>query len=80
MRRGRSAANERASFDPLTFNIVKALIVYKVYADRFDFFELFSQYSIAKVDASVPGHWGGMLTGTAIGVIGTLYEAILRRH
>lgn len=74
------AASGRASFDPLTFNIAKALLVYKVYVDHFNFFDLFSNYAIAKVDASVPGHWGGMLTGAAIGVIGTLYEAILRRH
>jgi len=70
----------RASFDPLTFNIAKALIVYKVYVERFTFFDLFSIFTIAQVNDAVPGHWGGMLTGTAIGVIGTLYEAILRHH
>ncbi|KAJ5974099.1 hypothetical protein N7481_011309 [Penicillium waksmanii] len=81
VRRGRSsAASDRASFDPLTFNIAKALLVYKVYVDHFGFFDLFSHYTIAKVNVSVPGGWGGMLTGTAIGVIGTLYEAILRRQ
>jgi hypothetical protein len=82
VRRGRSSsvASDRASFDPLTFNIAKALLVYKVYVDHFGFFDLFSHYTIAKVNASVPGHWGGMLTGTAIGVIGTLYEAILHRQ
>ncbi|KAJ5099331.1 hypothetical protein N7532_006332 [Penicillium argentinense] len=79
VRRGRSAAAERASFDPLTFNIAKALLVYKVYVDRLSF-SLYSNFTIARVNASVPGHWGGMLTGTAIGVIGALYEAILRRH
>lgn len=81
VRRGRSSpASERASFDPLTFNIAKALLVYKVYVDHFGFFDLFSHYTIAKVDTSVPGGWHGMLTGTAIGVIGTLYEAILCRQ
>ncbi|KAJ5577712.1 uncharacterized protein N7459_006676 [Penicillium hispanicum] len=77
-RRTRSASS-RASFDPLTFNIAKALLVYKVYADQYTFYDLLGKTAIEKVDASVPGHWAGMLTGTAIGVIGTLYEAILRR-
>ncbi|KAJ5408189.1 hypothetical protein N7509_002072 [Penicillium cosmopolitanum] len=78
--RSSSAAADRASFDPLTFNIAKALLVYKVYVDHLGFFDLFSHYTIARVNASVPGGWGGMLTGTAIGVIGTLYEAILHRQ
>ncbi|KAJ5908088.1 hypothetical protein N7495_000770 [Penicillium taxi] len=76
---GLRPTSSRASFDPLSFNIAKALLVYKVYADHFSYFDLFSSYSIRKVRFSVPGQWQGMLTGTAIGVIGTLYEAILRR-
>ena len=77
-RRTRSASS-RASFDPLTFNVAKALLVYKVYADHYTFCGLFSNFAIEKVNVSVPGHWAGMLTGTAVGVIGTLYEAILQR-
>lgn len=78
VRRGRSAASSRASFDPLAFNIAKALLVYKVYADHYTFCDMFSNFAIEKVNVSVPGQWAGMLTGTAIGAIGTLYEAILR--
>ncbi|KAJ5619490.1 hypothetical protein N7510_003474 [Penicillium lagena] len=76
-RRTRSASS-RASFDPLTFNIAKALLVYIVYAGHFTFWDVFSHYTVQKVNVSIPGEWSGMLTGTAIGVIGTLYEAILR--
>lgn len=76
-RRGRSASSQ-ASFDPLTFNIAKALLVYKVYADNYTFCGLFSTFAIDKVNTSVPGQWAGMVTGNAIGVIGALYEAILR--
>ncbi|KAJ5183143.1 hypothetical protein N7492_000759 [Penicillium capsulatum] len=76
-RRGRSASSQ-ASFDPLTFNIAKALLVYNVYALHYSFRGLFSNFAIEKVNVSVPGQWAGMLTGNAIGVIGTLYEAILR--
>jgi len=78
VRRGRLAAT-RASFDPLTFNIAKALLVYKVFVDHFNYFDLYSNYTILKVNAVIPGGWKGMVTGSAIGVIGTLYEAILRR-
>jgi hypothetical protein len=76
-RRTRSASS-RASFDPLTFNIAKALLVYIVYAGHFTFWDVFSHFTVQKVNVSVPGEWSGMLTGTAIGVIGTLYDAILR--
>lgn len=77
-RRGRSASN-LASFDPLSFNIAKALLVYKVYADHYTYAGIFSIYAVSKVNRCIPGQWKGLLTGSAIGVIGTLYEAILRR-
>ena len=76
--RGASPA-KKTNFDPLSFNITKALIVYLVYARQFTFWDVYSTFSVDKVNMSVPGQWAGMLTGTAIGVIGTLYEAILRK-
>ncbi|KAL4888381.1 hypothetical protein BDV59DRAFT_188737 [Aspergillus ambiguus] len=69
----------QASFDPLSFNIAKALVSYLVYANRCTLWNLYSPYSVAKVNASIPGRWPGLLTGSAIGVVGTLYEAILRK-
>ncbi|KAJ5698361.1 hypothetical protein N7462_000366 [Penicillium macrosclerotiorum] len=78
VRRGRSAASHQANFDPLSFNIAKALLVYKVYVDHYSFHGLFSNYAIEKVNVAIPGQWAGMLTFTAIGAVGTLYEAILR--
>jgi hypothetical protein len=75
-RRSRAA---QANFDPLSYNIAKALFAYLVYAQRFDFWDLYSRFSIAKVNAAVPGQWAGVVAGSAIGVIGTLYEAILRK-
>lgn len=78
VRRGRSAS-ALASFDPLTFNIAKALLVYNVYADHYSYCDVFSNFAIEKVNVAVPGQWAGMMTGTAIGAIGALYEAILRR-
>jgi hypothetical protein len=77
-RRGRSAANT-APFDPLTFNIAKALLVWKVYVENFTFWGLYSTIAVNKVNAAIPGNYYGMWTGAAIGVIGSLYDAILRR-
>lgn len=74
-----SRAAQSTTFDPLSFNIAKALIAYLVYAKHFTFWDLFSVFSVEKVNASVPGQWTGILTGTAIGLVGTLYEAILRQ-
>ncbi|KAJ5794553.1 hypothetical protein N7457_001152 [Penicillium paradoxum] len=77
-RRSRSAP-KLAQFDPLTFNIVKALLVHCVFGNNFNFFGLYSDFAIRKVIESVPGASAGLLTGTAIGGIGALYEAILHR-
>lgn len=76
--RGR-AASGRTSFDPLSFNIAKALVAYQVYGERCTTFGVYSGYSVSRVNASLPGHWSGVLTMSAIGVVGTLYEAILRK-
>ncbi|KAJ5164817.1 uncharacterized protein N7500_006647 [Penicillium coprophilum] len=75
-RRTRSAPN-LAQFDPLTFNIVKALLVHLVFGKGFNFFGFYSGYALEKVIDSVPGGDLGLLTGTAIGGVGALYEAIL---
>ncbi|RHZ69906.1 hypothetical protein CDV55_107166 [Aspergillus turcosus] len=75
-RRGHKA---RPEFDPLSFNIAKAVIAYVVYAHHFTFMGLYSNFSIERVNVSVPFHWPGMLTTAAIGTVGTLYEAILRK-
>ncbi|KAL4876581.1 hypothetical protein BJY04DRAFT_140754 [Aspergillus karnatakaensis] len=66
-------------FDPLSFNISKAIITYLVYAHGFTFWSVYSSYSIQTVNASIPFQYAGILTGTAIGTVGTLYEAILRK-
>ncbi|RAL07243.1 uncharacterized protein BO97DRAFT_429538 [Aspergillus homomorphus CBS 101889] len=77
-RRQRAAA-QLASFDPLTFHIAKALIGYLVYTGKFTFWGLFHEAAIEDINSAIPGHWPGVITGSAIGVITTLYEAILRR-
>lgn len=74
-----SAAASHATFDPLVYNIAKALVSYLVYANHFTFWETFSHYSLEKVNVSIPGQWPGLVTGSAIGILTSLYEAILKK-
>ena len=76
--RGRTSSRQ-STFDSLSFNIAKALIAYKVYGDGFTFWDVYSPFSVARVNAALPGQWGGIFTGALVGVVGTLYEAILRK-
>jgi hypothetical protein len=78
VRKTRSSPN-LAQFDPLSFNIAKALLVYIVFGNDFKFWGVFSTFALRKISASVPGGTFGLYTGTAVGAIGSLYEAILRR-
>ena len=70
-------ALERAESDAR--DIAKALIAYLVYGKHFSFWDVYSDLSIEKVNAAVPGQLNGMFTGTAVGAVGTLYEAIVRK-
>lgn len=66
-------------FDPLAFNVVKALATYLVYSQGATFGGVIGQDSIDTVRASVPGGAGGILIGAAIGGLTSIYEAILRK-
>lgn len=74
-----AAARQATSFDPLVYNIAKALITYFVYANHFTFWSSFSHFSIEKVNVAIPGQWPGLLTASAIGILVSLYEAVLRK-
>lgn len=78
--RTRSRAHEKAEHvvDPLAFSIVKALVSYLVYAQGLTFGGLLSEPSIARLSESVYGGWQGMLVGTAITGLFSLYDAVLR--
>lgn len=65
--------------DPLVYNVSKALVSYLVYANRFNFWDVFDVSSVDRVASSVPGGLPGLLTGSAICTLGSLYEAILRK-
>ncbi|KAL1964422.1 hypothetical protein VTN77DRAFT_6980 [Rasamsonia byssochlamydoides] len=78
-RRSTSSAAAAATFDPLVFNIAKALIAYLVYANNFTFWDIYSPLSVERVNVAVPGQWPGLVTGAAIGVVTSLYEAVLKK-
>ena len=64
----------RYAVDPLTFNVVKALLVYVVY-ERRNTFGLFANETRYQVEHAVYGGSTGMLIGSGIGVLAALYEA-----
>lgn len=78
-RRSASAAAATASFDPLVYNIAKGLIAYVVYSNHFTFWDVFSHFSVEKVNVSIPGQWPGLVASSFIGVVISLYEAILKK-
>lgn len=67
------------SFDPLTFNIVKALLTFVVYGQDVTFGGLVDLEYVARINSALYGGWQGVLTGTGIGALVTLYEAVLRK-
>ncbi|PGH23454.1 hypothetical protein AJ80_02407 [Polytolypa hystricis UAMH7299] len=70
---------DKSNFDPLVFNVAKALISYLVYANNFTFWDLFHAITVRQVPTALPGGLPGLLTGSAIGTLGSLYEAILKK-
>lgn len=75
----RGAKASASTFDPLAFNVAKALLAYLVYGKHFTFWDVYSELSIDKIYASVPGQLNGLFTGAGVGLLGALYEAILRK-
>lgn len=66
-------------FDPLTFNIVKAVVAYAVYAQDVTFGGIVDLESVARIRSALAGGWQGVVAGAAIGVLVTFYEAIIRK-
>ena len=66
-------------FDPVVFNVAKALIAYLVFAEHFNFLGLFTHYTITQVNENVFGGYAGMITGAGIAGLISMYEAILKK-
>lgn len=78
-RRRSSSHNAEYVVDPLTFSIVKALVSYVVYAQGVNFGGLLSETSILRLNEAVYGGYKGMLVGTAITGLVSIYDAVLRK-
>lgn len=79
--RTRSKAHALAEHvvDPLSFSIVKALVSYLVYAQGVTFGGLLNETSIERLNGAVYGGWKGILTGTAITGLVSIYDAVLKK-
>jgi hypothetical protein len=67
------------AFDPLTFNIVKALLTYAVFGQGVTFGGLVNSTDVARINSALFGGYQGALVGTGIGTLVTLYEAVIRK-
>jgi hypothetical protein len=67
------------NFDPLTFNIAKALLTYVIYGQDVTFGGLVDLEYVARINSAIFGGYQGVLVGTAIGGLVTLYDAVLKK-
>lgn len=72
-------AQSSTQYDPLTFNISKALITWLVYTKGIRIGGWVNGGSVAKLDAAFPGGHQGVLIGTGIGALTSIYEAVLNK-
>ncbi|QDS70721.1 hypothetical protein FKW77_002799 [Venturia effusa] len=78
--RTRAAAASVYKYDPLTFNVVKALTTWLVYSRAFRFGGFLTDATVARVNGAFPGGFQGVLVGSGIGALASIYEAILQKH
>ncbi|KAK5662726.1 hypothetical protein OQA88_6133 [Cercophora sp. LCS_1] len=78
--RGRRAQQQQEyAVDPLTFSIVKAVATYVVYAQGVTFGGWINRDSVARINAALYSGWKGVLVGTAVAGITSVYDAVLRK-
>ncbi|KAI1806075.1 hypothetical protein F4811DRAFT_187930 [Daldinia bambusicola] len=78
-RSGRRSHTPDSVVDPLTFSIAKALISYVVYGQGITFGGWIDETSIARINTAIYGGYRGILTGTAITAVLSIYDAVLRK-
>jgi hypothetical protein len=67
------------AFDPLTFSIVKALLTFVIYGQDVTFGGFVDLEYVARINSALYGGWQGVLVGTGITSLVTLYEAVLKK-
>ncbi|KAI0853266.1 hypothetical protein F5Y00DRAFT_136011 [Daldinia vernicosa] len=78
-RPGRRSHALESVVDPLTFSIAKALISYVVYGQGITFGGWIDETSIARISTAIYGGYKGILTGTAITGVLSIYDAVLKK-
>jgi hypothetical protein len=89
------SASKQYTIDPFTFNIVKAILAYNVYSypvadaglvgnpDAYVANDLswgpFSAATVGTVRQNVPGKYVGLQIGSLIGILVSLYDAVLKK-
>lgn len=68
-----------ANYDHLTFNIAKALVAYVVYSQHFQLFGFPTLHSTGVIKEQLIGGYNSILISSGIGVLTSLYEAVLRK-
>ncbi|KAI8966532.1 hypothetical protein F5Y11DRAFT_107516 [Daldinia sp. FL1419] len=76
---GRRSHTPDSIIDPLTFSIAKALISYVVYGQGVTFGGSIDETSIARINTAIYGGYRGILTGTVVTGILSIYDAVLRK-
>ncbi|CAG8949829.1 hypothetical protein HYFRA_00004154 [Hymenoscyphus fraxineus] len=66
------------TFDPMTYNLVKALISFAIYGQDVTFGGLVDLEYVARINSSMYGGWAGPVVGSGIGMLLSVYEAVIR--
>lgn len=77
-RHSRGTQRFEYQFDPLTFNVAKAIITYAVFAGGYTFFGLVDLESIRRICSAAAGGWEGIVGGCAVSALATVYEALIK--
>jgi len=78
--RGRPRASQpEYNVDPLTFSVAKAIATYVVYAQGVTFGGLVNPDSVARINSALYSGWKGVLVGTAVTGLSSVYDAVLKK-
>ena len=77
-RHGTPVTVTRYRFDPLMFNVAKAIVTWVVYDHGYTF-GLFDAFTILRVNQAMFGGYRGILVGSYVSMLAALYEAAQRK-
>lgn len=78
-RHGTTILKPRWRCDPMTFNVVKALMVWLVFARANLYWGIFEADSARDVLLAMPAGYTGLMIGSAIGALASMYDAVQRK-